>query len=163
MLEALLLTLTLYEFPGGATLYVIRESNLTSPAGAGTEADAAPKKRRAAASFPAPSTLVRVGDVATFSGSYGVSGKAEIVGPNAIRLTMFRANGTAPGIDLRVGLASNSRRNFTVLRVTGRQSFSNATIDLSLPPPVDLNAFDTFTVWCYEFNVIIAEGRFRRP
>ena len=112
---------------------------------------------------PEPSTRVRGGDVASFAGSYGVSGIATIVEKNVIRLTGFRHNGTAPGIDLRIGLSANSRRNFTVLQSPGRQVFSNATLDIVLPPNLDLNSFDTFTVWCFEFNVIIAEGRFRTP
>ena len=64
---------------------------------------------------------------------------------------------------MRVGLSTNSRKNFVVVRVTGRQAFQNATLDLALPEGVDLNSFDTFTVWCYEFTSIIAEGKFRRP
>lgn len=111
---------------------------------------------------PAP-TLVSVGDIATFSGSYGVSGTATIVSPNTIQVTGFNANGTAPGMDLRVGKSSVSRRDFPVLRVLGRQSFAGSTLEVILPSNVDLNAFDTFTVWCFEFNVLIAEGKFRKP
>ncbi|HXI12122.1 MAG TPA: DM13 domain-containing protein [Thermoanaerobaculia bacterium] len=108
-------------------------------------------------------TLVRVGDATAFTGSYGVSGTATIVAKNVIRLSELRHNGTAPGIDMRIGLSTTARRNFPVLRVTARQPFNNATLDLTLPDTIDLNSFDTFTVWCYEFNVIIAEGRFQRP
>jgi hypothetical protein len=108
-------------------------------------------------------TLVRPGDFATFSGPYGVSGRATIVDARTIRLSEFRANGTAPGIDIRVGLSTTQRRNFAILRVTGRQTFQNATLDLTLPDSIDLNAFDTFTVYCFEFSTVIAEGKFRRP
>lgn len=38
-----------------------------------------------------------------------------------------------------------------------------STFDLVLPQGIDLNSFDTFTVWCFEFRTIIAEGKFRRP
>lgn len=112
---------------------------------------------------PPPATLVQVGDRATFAGAYGVSGKAEVVSGGLVRLTDFRASGTAPGLDVRVGKHADPRRSFTVLRVLGRQSFSGATLDLALPPGVDLDAFDTVNVWCYEFDVTIAEGRFARP
>ncbi len=128
---------------------------------------APPIRRRAVRSYPLPppepATLVRVGDVATFAGSYGVSGTATIVARNMIRLTGLRHNGSAPGLDMRIGLSTTSRRNFTVLRSTGRQVFSNATLDLVIPDNLDLNSFDTFTVWCNEFSVLIAEGRFRSP
>lgn len=117
----------------------------------------------AVAADPPPATLVEVGDVSTFAGSYGVSGKATVVTARALRAAEFRASGTAPGMDIRIGKSSGSRRDFRVLRVLGRQSFSGATLDLELPSDVDLNGFDTFTVWCYEFNVIIAEGRFQKP
>lgn len=121
--------------------------------------------RRAACGFcrVETPTLVRIGDVATFSGQHGVSGTATIIARDTIRVTNLRHDGSAPGLDLRIGLATKQRQNFTVLRVTGRQSFQNATLDLTLPPGADLNSFDTFTVWCYEFTVIIAEGKFRRP
>ncbi len=108
-------------------------------------------------------TLVAPGDRSTYSGSYGVSGSATIVDARAIRVAGFNAAGTAPGMDLRVGLSSRPRREFRVLRVLGRQNASNATYDLTLPDGVTLNDFDTFTVWCFEFNVLIAEGRFQKP
>ncbi len=108
-------------------------------------------------------TLVRVGDVSAFAGSHGVSGTATLVAPNIIRLSEFRHDGSAPGLDLRVGLSTTSRRNFAILRVTARQPFNGTTLDLTLPDSIDLNSFDTFTVWCYEFNTIIAERRFERP
>ena len=111
----------------------------------------------------APATLVNVGDQTTFSGSYGVSGKAAVSGIGALRVTDFRSSGTAPGLDLRVGRSGRPRKEFTVLRVLGRQSFGGATLDLPLPSSLDLNGFDTFTVWCYEFDVVIAEGTFRKP
>lgn len=110
-----------------------------------------------------PPTLVKAGDVATFAGPYGVSGVATILDKSTIRVTALRANGTAPGIDFRIGLSTTSRQSFVVLRTTGRQVFQNATLDLVLPQGVDLNSFDTFTVWCFEFRTIIAEGKFRRP
>lgn len=108
-------------------------------------------------------TLVKVGDTTSFAGSHGVSGTATIVDMNTIRLSGLRHDGSAPGLDLRVGLSTNSRRSFAVLRVTGRQTFQNAVLDVTLPQSVDLNSFDTFTVWCYEFNTVIAEGKFTRP
>jgi len=108
-------------------------------------------------------TLVRVGDITAFTGSHAVSGNAMIVAKNVIRLSNFRHDGSAPGLDMRIGLSTTTRRNFVVLRVTARQAFNGATIDLTLPDSLGLNSFDTFTVWCYEFNTIIAEGRFRRP
>lgn len=110
-----------------------------------------------------PATLVRVGDEAAFAGSYGVSGRATVADRTTVRVSDFKASGTAPGMNVRVGHSNAARKDFTVLRVLGRQSFGGATFDLPLPPSVDLNAFDKFTVWCYEFNVIIAEGRFTRP
>jgi hypothetical protein len=88
---------------------------------------------------------------------------ATIVARDLIRVTNLRHDGSAPGLDLRVGLAARPRTAFTVLRVTARQPFNGESIDLQLPEEVDLTAFDTFTVWCYEFNVVIAEGQFRRP
>ena len=108
-------------------------------------------------------TLVRVGDITAFNGSHGVSGTAMIMAKNVIRLSNFRHDGSAPGLDMRIGLSTTTRRDFAVLRVIARQAFNGETIDLTLPDSVDLNSFDTFTVWCYEFNTIIAEGRFRRP
>jgi len=110
-----------------------------------------------------PSTLVKAGDTASFSGSHGVSGTAVILDSRTIHVTGLRHDGSAPGLDLRIGLSTGSRKSFVVLRVTGRQMFQNATLDLTLPDTVDLNSFDTFTVWCYEFDVVIAEGKFRRP
>lgn len=129
-------------------------------------ASATGTRRRAAGRSSQPPeipTLVRVGDITAFAGSYGVSGTATLVAKNIIRLSEFRHNGTAPGIDLRLGLSTTPRRNFAILRVTARQPFNGTTLDLTLPDSIDLNSFDTFTVWCYEFNVIIAEGRFKRP
>lgn len=115
-----------------------------------------------ASEAPVPDTLVQVGYKASFSGAYGVSGVAEIISPTTVRLTGFNASGTAPGMDVRFGKSGNSRRDFVVARVLGRQSFSAATLDIALPQGVDLNAFDTVTIWCFEFNVIIAEGKFSR-
>ncbi len=124
-----------------------------------------PARRRAARSTPAPElpTRVHVGDVATFSGSHRVSGVATIVSKAMIRVTDLRHDGSAPGLDFRIGLGSRSRLAFTVLRVTGRQAFNGDTLELPLPEGIDLNSFDTFTVWCYEFNVVIAEAAFRAP
>lgn len=110
-----------------------------------------------------PPTLVKAGDVATFIGSHNVSGTATILDKTTIRVSGLRHDGSAPGLDFRIGLSGASREDFIVLRVTGRQAFQNATFDLTLPPGVTLNSFDTFTVWCYEFTTIIAEGKFQRP
>lgn len=128
--------------------------------------DASPTIRRRAVRNRPPvelPTRVQVGDVVTFSGSHRVSGVAAIVTRDLIRVTNLRHDGSAPGLDLRIGLGSRNRTAFTVLRTTGRQAFNGETIDLPLSEGIDLNSFDTFTVWCYEFNVIIAEGPFRTP
>lgn len=109
-----------------------------------------------------PLTLVRVGDTTTFSGSHRVSGQAEIISRNVIRLSNLRHDGSAPGLDIRVGLSTMARKSFVVLRVTGRQAFNDAIIDVTLPDNVDLNSFNTLTIWCYEFNTVIAEGQFHR-
>lgn len=108
-------------------------------------------------------TLVKVGDYATFTGSYGVAGKVTVVSGKGIRLTGFSASSAAPGMDLRVGKSTASRKSFKVLQVLARQSFLDETIELALPSGVDLNAFDTFTVWAYETEVPLAEGKFRGP
>lgn len=137
--------------------------NLVSTPGIRQRSVRPPTPTPAPAPEPQPLTRVNSGDVATFSGSYGVSGTATIVGKNVIRLTGLRHNGGAPGLDMRIGLSTTSRKNFTVLLSTGRQVFSNATLDLVIPENLDLNSFETFTVWCNQFNVLIAEGRFRTP
>lgn len=163
--------MTVYEFPDGSQLVQVRTTiHDAVPDAVSAVPDAASLGRRRAARsgppaplLPEPETLVHVGDVATFSGSHGVSGVATIVANNAIRVTNMRHDGSAPGLDIRIGLSSVPRKKFTVLLTPGRQAYNNATIDLMLPPSVDLNSFDTFTVWCYEFSVVIAEGRFRRP
>lgn len=128
-------------------------------------AGASSRKRRAVCSGCRvdPPTLVKAGDVAAFAGSYGVSGVATILDRNTIRVTALRHNGSAPGLDFRIGLSTTPRQNFVVLRTTGRQPFQDATFDLVLPQGIDLNSFDTFTAWCFEFRTIIAEGKFRRP
>lgn len=135
-------------------------STLESPAGSRRRAARPPYSPPPA---PEAATRVHTGDVTTFSGSYGVSGTATILAKNMIRLTNLRHNGGAPGLDMRIGLTTTSRKNFTVLLSTGRQVFNNATVDLLIPDKLDLNSFDTFTVWCNEFSVLIAEGRFRAP
>ena len=112
---------------------------------------------------PSPATLVKPGDFATFTGSHGVSGTATIIDPKTIRVSSFKHDGSAPGLDLRVGLSTKTRANFAVIRIIGRQSFQAVTFDLTLPEPLDLNSFDVFTVWCYEFRSIIGEGKFQRP
>ena len=110
-----------------------------------------------------PPTLVKPGDFATFIGSHGVSGTATIIDPKTIRVSSFKHDGSAPGLDLRVGLSTKTRANFAVIRIIGRESFQAGTFDLTLPESLDLNSFDVFTVWCYEFRSIIGEGKFRRP
>lgn len=121
-------------------------------------------KRRACCGIAETPTLVRVGYTSTFAGSHNVSGRATIVDKNTIRVTGLRHDGSAPGLDFRIGLFPKSRENeFIVLRATGRQAFQNATLELTLPPGVDLNSFDTFTVWCYEFTTVIAEAKFQKP
>lgn len=121
-------------------------------------------RRRAVRSGPpAAATRVRAGDTASFTGSHRVSGVATIVDSKTIRVTNLRHDGTAPGLDIRLGLATQSRRNFTVIRVTGNQVYTGETLEITLPAGVDLNSFDTFTVWCYVFNVVIADATFRTP
>lgn len=111
-----------------------------------------------------PDTLVRVGDVATFASShYGVSGTATIVSDRLIRISDFSSNGSAPGLDIRIGLATHSRRDFAVLEVIGRKTYDDDTLELAIPEELTLNDFDTFTIWCFEFDILIAEGRFQRP
>lgn len=132
----------------------------------GHTAATAVTRRRRAVCFGCrvdPPTLVKVNDITTFAGSHNVSGTATIIDKSTIRVSGLRHDGSAPGLDFRIGLSTNSRQDFVVLRATGRQAFQNATFDLTLPQGVDLNAFDTFTVWCYEFVTIIAEGKFKRP
>lgn len=126
------------------------------------EVHASSARRRAVRSaLPAP-TRVRAGDTATFTGSHRVSGVATIVDSRTIRITNYRHDGTAPGLDMRLGLSTGSRRNFTVARITGNQPFAGETLEVTIPDGMDLNSFDTFTVWCYVFNVIIADAPFVR-
>jgi hypothetical protein len=119
------------------------------------------RRRAVRSGLPVP-TRVRAGDTAAFTGSHRVSGVATIVDSKTIRITNFRHDGTAPGLDMRLGLSTGSRRNFTVARITGNQPFTGETLEVAIPDGMDLNSFDTFTVWCYVFNVIIADAPFVR-
>ena len=85
------------------------------------------------------------------------------VDESTIRITMLNGDGSAPGADVRVGFNGGSRKSFQVLQDWKHAHYTNATVDVVLAPGLTLNSFDTFTIWCYEFNVVLAEGKFVRP
>lgn len=94
------------------------------------------------------------------SSIYGISGNVTIVSDCQIRLTNFNYNGTGPAVAIWAADDADWLNGTNISAPIQGTSFANATVDLFLPEGSTLDDFNSFSVWCFQFDIDFSSANF---
>lgn len=105
----------------------------------------------------------KIGQTATFITHYhGVSGTAEIIDAQTIRVTNFNYDGG--GILVYMIVASNSGfAPYTAISgdLVRGAPYVNETLDFTIPPGTTLEDINYISVWCVDVSISFGDGQFQ--
>jgi Electron transfer DM13 len=110
------------------------------------------------------STNPRVGWTATLSPiEAGVSGTATMVDDCTIRIEHFAYDGSGIEVYVYAGKGGDYKTGFALSGNLLGQSFTDATLTLTLPTGKTLDDVDGIAVWCADVGVSFGDGLFTAP
>jgi hypothetical protein len=109
-----------------------------------------------------PSTHSLVGRTSDFfeNSLYGISGEVTIVSDCEIEISNFFYNGTGPNVSIYGGLNGNYRDGISLSDAINGTRFSGETLNLFLPEGTTFDEINSFSVWCFEFDVDFSSANF---
>ncbi len=109
-------------------------------------------------------TNPRVGWVATLAQhEAGVSGTATLIDDCTIKLEHFSYDGSGIAVYLYAGKGGDYSNGFALSGNLLGQTFSDATVTLTLPAGKSLDDVDGIAVWCADVSVSFGDGMFAAP
>jgi hypothetical protein len=84
---------------------------------------------------------------------HGVSGVVTIVSDCEIRIDNFNYDGGGPNVRIYGAKNGNFSSGFNLTEKLNGKVYSNDTISFFIPEGKTLDDIDSFSVWCFEFNV----------
>ncbi len=119
---------------------------------------------QAAASRACETTHPMVGRTSNFfeGNIYGISGQVSIVSDCEIEISNFFYNGAGPNVSIYAGRNGNYGRGvgINLSEPINGQRFTGETLNLFLPEGVTFDDVNSFSVWCFEFDVDFSSARF---
>lgn len=94
------------------------------------------------------------------SSVYGISGDVTIVSDCKIEVSNFFYNGTGPNVSFYGGANGDYENGVNMSEVLNGQSFNGETLNLFLPEGSSFDEINSFSVWCFEFNVDFSSTSF---
>jgi len=94
------------------------------------------------------------------SNLYGISGTVTIVSDCEIEITNFNYNGSGPNVSFYGGNNGDFRNGINMSEVLNGTSFEDETLNLFLPEGNTFDDINSFSVWCFEFDVDFSSTRF---
>ena len=95
------------------------------------------------------------------SNLYGISGNITIVSDCEIEITDFFYNGSGPNVSLYGGNNGSFRSGVNMSEVLNGRSFQGETLNLFLPEGNSFDDINSFSVWCFEFDVDFSSASFQ--
>lgn len=89
------------------------------------------------------------------SSLYGISGFVKVVSDCEIVVTDFNYNGLGPNVSFYAGIDGNYGEGVGVnmSEILNGQQWVNDTLHLFLPEEASTEEYNSFSVWCFEFDV----------
>ncbi len=87
------------------------------------------------------------------SSLYGIRGNVTIVSDCEIEITDFFYNGAGPNVSLYGANNGNFRSGVNMSEVLNGRSWNGETLNLFLPEGASFDDINSFSVWCFEFDV----------
>lgn len=95
------------------------------------------------------------------SSLYGISGNVRIVSDCEIEITDFFYNGAGPNVSLYGANNSNFRAGINMSEILNGRNWQGETLNLFLPEGNTFDDINSFSVWCFEFDVDFSSTSFR--
>lgn len=97
-----------------------------------------------------PTIQKKIGTLAQFAkiSKYGLSGRAEIVGAQLIRITEFNYNGGCGALTTKLTLLSANNDAIATVEPTISTPQSNTSFDITIPNNITLIQFDAISLYC---------------
>lgn len=108
------------------------------------------------------STHSLVGESSDFAPSplYGIGGTVRIVSDCEIEISNFSYNGLGPAVSFYGGTDGDFRNGVNLSDPINGRRFERETINLFLPEGSSFDEINSFSVWCFEFDVDFSSARF---
>ena len=110
-----------------------------------------------------PSTNSLIGQTRALrvSSLYGISGDVTIVSDCEIRISNFFYNGAGPNVSFYGGINGDFRGGINMSERLNGRSWQGETLNLFLPEGFSFEEINSFSVWCFEFDVDFSSASFR--
>lgn len=93
--------------------------------------------------------------------SYGISGTVTIISDCEIEISNFFYNGLGPNVSIYGGTDGNFRSGINLSVPINGRSFQGETLNVFLPEGRSLDEINSFSVWCFEFNIDFSSANFK--
>ena len=95
------------------------------------------------------------------SSLYGISGDVTIVSDCEVRISNFFYNGAGPNVSFYGGIDGDYRGGVNMSDILNGRSWEGETLNLFLPEGFSFEEINSFSVWCFEFDVDFSSASFR--
>ena len=119
-------------------------------------ANARPEARSCEATNP----LVGQTSALRVSSLYGISGNVTILSDCEIQLTNFNYNGRGPNVSIYGAANGDFGSGVNMSEVLNGRVWENATLNLFVPEGTSIGDINSFSVWCFQFDVDFSSAFF---
>ncbi len=84
---------------------------------------------------------------------YGISGNVTIVSDCEIQVSDFFYNGLGPNVSFYGAVDGDFRRGVNMSEILNGRRWEGETLNLFVPEGVTIGDINSFSVWCFEFDV----------
>ena len=92
---------------------------------------------------------------------YGISGDVTIISDCEIQLSNFFYNGLGPAVSFYGAVNGNFRAGFNMSEILHGRQWQGETLNLFVPDGFTIGEVNSFSVWCFEFDVDFSSVFFR--
>ncbi len=96
----------------------------------------------------------------SISPAYGISGEVTIVSDCQIEVSNFFYDGTGPAVSFYGAADGDFRSGVNMSEVLNGRTWEGETLNLYLPEGTTFDDINSFSVWCYEFDVNFSSAFF---
>ncbi len=95
------------------------------------------------------------------SGIYGISGTVTILSDCEIEFSNFFYNGAGPNVSIYGGNNGNFEAGLNLSQPINGRRFTGETFTVFLPEGTSLDNINSFSVWCFEFDIDFSSASFQ--
>lgn len=92
---------------------------------------------------------------------YGISGTVTILSDCEIEFSNFFYNGLGPNVSIYGGNNGNFAAGINLSEPINGRSFSGETLTVFLPENTNLDEINSFSIWCFEFDIDFSSASFQ--